>query len=146
MADYVFGIRTLLLNAGVISASATVQTADWSLFFEGLPKSPHRAIHVREIGGLINNPKWLLDYVSFQLLVRGENGERNDVRQKCIDCRDTLLGIDAQDINGDRWCGITAIGNIGYMGTDETDRPRYFWNFQLIVEPATNALTNRQPL
>jgi len=79
-------------------------------------------------------------------MVRGGLNEYIDGYQKASDIKDVLLGMGAQTVGGDRWDGVTGMGDILYLGMDENKCHRFSVNFRIIIEPAANALTNREAL
>jgi hypothetical protein len=92
------------------------------------------------------SPKWLLDYRTFQIRTRGMVNDYVLAYQKLEACKDVLLGMQAQVVGGDRWDGITGIGDITFLGRNENDQPELAMNFRLIFEPAASVLTKREPL
>lgn len=137
------GIKDLLVAAGVgIFAAAD----GWSICIGKTVDLPDTLICCRQTGGQTPNPKWLLDYPSVQVIVRGNANGYADAFTKATAVKDVLLGLPSQDLNGDRWVQINGLGDIVDIGVDEKKRPRLAVNFSLILEPAASALTNRQPL
>lgn len=143
MADVAAGIKDLLVTAGVGTFGAA---SGWSIFIEHMPDSPDTSICIYHGPGLTPNPKWAVDYPGIQIIVRGAEGGYVAFRQKAQDVKDVLLGLPSQDLNGDRWVGIWSQGDLASMGVDEKKRPKFSLNFNLIIEPADNALTNREQL
>lgn len=136
-------LRTVLINAGVVSATPT---SSWSVHIGHLPKSPHEVVALSDTGGLTPNPKWLLDYPSVQALVRGAPNSYTTTRTKAIRIKDELLGILSLNVNGNRLVSVTMAGDVAYIGNDQQERPMFSLNFRLIVQPLASADTNRQPL
>lgn len=134
-------IRQLLIDSGVCIETPT---ADWSVHVSDLPAKPIRAVTVVDAGGLNADPAWLLDYRSIQITVRGK--KYTEAYQRMAAVKDVLLGIDAQAFNGDWCCGITSLGDFSFIGNDKNDCPYFTWNCRVILEPADNALTSREPL
>jgi hypothetical protein len=144
MASQAFGAKTILLAAGVGSGTPS---ADWSIHVSKLPATPDRAIAIFDSGGAETaDPRWLLDYRTIQVLVRGGKNDYNLTYNTAAMVKDALLGLEAQVVGGDRWDGVTMIGDITFVSRDDNDRPTLSVNFRIIVEPATNALTNREVL
>lgn len=141
MTDFLLGVQSLLVSAGVGSGTPS---ADWGVHYGTLPTTPDRVIVIRSSGGMEPNPKWLLDYPSLQVIVRGGVNDYITGRAKAQAVKDTLLGLDSQDINGDRWDSITMVGDVTDAGRDENNRPLTTANFKFIIEPASGA--NRLPL
>lgn len=139
------GAKGLLVTAGVGSASPT---SDWGVHVSLMPATPIRAIAIFDTGGTGEgpNPKWLLDYRTIQVQVRGGTNDYEVAYAKIQAVKDVLLGMGAQTVEGDRWDGVTGIGDINFIGRNENDQPILVMNFRVIVEPADNALTQREPL
>lgn len=137
--------KSVLVTASIGSATPS---SDWSIHVSKMPPTPHRAIAIHDTGGSENpNPKWLLDYRTFQVHVRGGVNDYAAAYDKIAAVKDVLLGITAfVHSGGDRWDGVTCIGDITFIGRDENDRPSLVLNFRAIIEPADNATTNREPL
>lgn len=144
MASQAIGAKSVLLAASVGSGTPT---ADWSIHVSKMPATPDRAIAIFDSGGAETaNPQWLLDYRTIQVQVRGGPGDYEAAYNMAANVKDALLGLPAQTVGGDRWDGVTMIGDITFMARDENDRPMLSVNFRIIIEPATNGLTNREPL
>lgn len=109
---------------------------------------PDQQVVVVDTPGQESNPKWLLDYVHFQILVRGaKQGGYESAYAKAQKAFDILLGIPPQTVLGDRWDGITSMGGRpSLIGQDVNARPLISANFRIIIEPAASAETNREPL
>lgn len=116
----------------------------WSVFLSKLPDSPDEVISLFDSGGLAPNPKWLLDYPDISVIVRGKTYQATFDKMKAV--KDALLGLPAQVINGDRWDGVTQIGEFAFVGYDNKDRPQFSTTFRVILEPADAAGDNRSPL
>lgn len=139
------GAKGLIVAAGVGSATPT---ADWGVQISTIPALPIRTIAIFDTGGTGEGPnaKWLLDYRTFQVQVRGNVNDYVLAWSKMEACKDVLLGMIPQVIGGDRWDGVTGIGDITFLGRNENDQPMLSMNFRLIYEPAASALTKREPL
>lgn len=140
MTDPAVSVKDLLVAGG---AGTFAATSGWSIHVGKLPATPNTAISVMQTGGLAPNPKWLLDYPSIQVMVRGAANGYVAARAKAQKVKDILLGIASQDLNGDRLVQINQIGDIASIGFDDSNRPLFTLNFRLIVEPATSIDSNR---
>ncbi len=140
--DPLIGIRDKLVVAGV-GHWQNVPTNGWTIVIGRLPATPDQAVGIVGTGGPPPNPKFLLDYPTLQVLIRG--GEQGYVaaRGKIQLVKDTLLGLPSQDVNGDRWVQINMVGDINPLGYDEKNRPLFSANFQMIILPASSAQSNR---
>lgn len=134
------GVKDKLQTAGVGTWKAS---SGWNLTIGQLPKAPDTAAAIILGPGLPANPKYLLDYPSVQVLLRGDANGYVEAANKIQLVKDTLLGLPSQDVAGNRWVMITMIGDIIPLGFDEGKRPLFSANFQFTIEPATNAATNR---
>lgn len=139
-------IRTLLLQAPPVVGA--VLTADWGTSISKMPTTPIRVVGIFDTGGIgAPNPALLLDFPTVQIQVRGNPADNAIVYSKAKEIKDRCLGAPSQDISGDRLVSVGMISDITFMGRDESnDQPSYSINFRLIVEPATNALTQRIPI
>jgi hypothetical protein len=138
------GAKTLLVAASV---GSNTPSADWAIHVSKMPDRPDRVIAIFDSGGTENpNPKWLLDYRSIAVQVRGKVSDYALAYNKALEVKDALLGLPAQTVGGDRWDGVTMISDIAFVGRNENDQPILSLNFRIIIEPADNALTNRDEL
>lgn len=92
-----------------------------------------------------SNPKWLIDFPSIQVRVRGVKGTYLATWLEAKAVKDIILGIDSFDTeaNGDRIVSITSASDIGFIGRDENQRPEFSMNFNTIVEPFASSDTSR---
>jgi len=135
-------VSSLLITAGV----GVDGDSGWVVKVGKLVTQPNTCIAVYDAPGEAPDPKWLLDYPYFQVMIRGEVDDYAGAYQKAKDVKDVLLGVNAQVVNNDRFDGIIGIGDIAFLKYDEKSRPLFSVNFKAFLEPATSALTNRQPL
>lgn len=136
-------LKDILADAGFTFGGA----AEWSVWIGKQPTSPSRAITIYDSGGLAPNPKWLLDYPSVQIKMRGGPNDYDVVYTMARQVRDRLLGIASYTAdNGDRIVHVNAIGDVAFTGWDDQSRPEFVFNFRMIIEPAPDAYTNREPL
>lgn len=126
------------------SVGARAAQSGWGIFAGKAPLTPDTVITLYNTGGLVPNPKWLLDYPSIQAIIRGAKSGGAATYDKAREVRDTLLGCDSQTINGERLVAINMVGDIATLGFDDNNREMYSVNFSLIVEPAAGL--NRVPL
>lgn len=143
MADIAEGAKDLLEAAGVGTFAAT---SGWAIYLSKYPAAPNTVIAIYNSGGRAPNPKWALDYPSLNIQVRGAKNGYQAAVTKVQEVKDVLLGLDSQDINGDRWVSVTMPGEPAFLGYDDDNRPMFSLNFRLIIEPAVTALSNRQAL
>jgi len=132
------GAKTLVEPHALISG--------WQIEIGVMPDQPDKVISISDTGGLEPNPKWLIDYPTLQVMVRGNVSGYLDTFIEAKAVKDLLLGVTSQDISGDRWVSITQNGDLGFIGRDEDQRPLFSVNFALIIEPQVVANSNRLPL
>ena len=134
------GLKDLLVAAGVGVFKAET---GWTIQIGREPTEPDTAISIWETGGFPPSSAWLLDFPTAQIRVRGARNGYQAARSKMRDVKDALLGIDSQDLNGDRWVAINMLSDIVWLGYSEEELPQFTANFQLIIQPATTALSSR---
>lgn len=137
------GIKDILVDASV---GVFNTTSGWSITIGELPPDPDTCMTIYDTGGRSPNPKWLLDYPSVQVMIRGGVSGYVAAETKAKQVKDVLLGFQSQDLNGDRWVSITMPGDVAFVGYDENKRPMFSANFRLIIEPAASVDTNRTAL
>lgn len=144
MAAPAVHMKNRLVSLGYSEGSGS---GDWRLYVGVQPKIPDRVITLYDAGGLAPNPRWLLDYPSVQIRVRGNQGDYNNAWEQAKKVRNLLLGVASYTAgDGDRIVSVTAIGDIAFMGLDDSQRPEHVCNLRLIIEPATDVNTQREPL
>ncbi len=95
------------------------------------------------------NPKWLVDYPSFQVRVRGTQmagGAGPLAMTQRI--KNILLGVQSRDITGARLVSVTMAMDIMQLGISDNEAVIYVMNFNAIIEPLpeSNPSTTRLPL
>jgi len=142
MADIEAIVSAILVAAGIGVLNAT---SGWSIHYGKASDSPDTTITITHTGySQSSNPKWLLDYPSVQIIVRGSPSDRQAAKNKIIAIREALLGIPAADVTGGRIDGITEISGIAPLGFDAKQRPLFSCNMRIIFEPSSG--TYRVPL
>lgn len=116
----------------------------WSLYVGKQVPEPDATVTFYDTQGRSPNPKWAVDFPSIQAMIRGEPNSYGPAWTKAREVRDFLLGINSQTINGDIWVSITCPGDVGFIGYDDTKRPSFSVNFNLIIEPSL--VGNREAL
>jgi len=134
MTDIAVGIKDVLEVASVGTFGATT---GWGIFISREPDTDQdTVITIYNTGGEDPNPRYLLDFPSVQVRVRGDRGGYQAAHTKAVDIRDALLGLPSQLLNGDQWVAVNEIGSINQLGYDENDRPLFTLNYGLIIQPA----------
>ncbi len=136
------GVKDVLVAANV----GTFNSGSWQIHVSKQPLEVDQSITIYDAGGLAPYPKWLLDFPSVQIIVRGLENSYETTYNKTKEVKDALLGLPSQDINGDRWVSVTMIGEMASLGYDEKQRPEFALNLRLIIEPADAAGDYRDPL
>lgn len=143
MSNYAVGLKDLLETASV--GTFNVATG-WGIFIGKQSEKLDTAITIYNTGGLPPNPKWLIDNPTAQVMIRGAANGYEAAHSKAVECKDALLGLPSQTLNGDRWDAINITGDLNELGFDEKNRPLFSINLRMIIEPAASLLTNRDPL
>ncbi len=118
----------------------------WTPKVGKLVSSPDKVAVFYDTGGQNPNPRWLVDYVMVQCIVRALPNDYGAGWTKIREIRDYWLGFESADLAGERWVSVSCQGDIGFINYDDKERPTFSVNFRIIIEPATNALTPREPL
>lgn len=119
-------------------------------WFAGVGKliqDPDKQVVVCDTGGYKPNPKWLLNSPTIQVMVRGEPHQYSAAYAKSKEVSDNLLGCDPFVTAGsNRWDGVNGIGDITYVGSDDSHRPIFSINFRITYEPTTSMSSARESL
>lgn len=143
MANIAKDMRDYLVSEGIIEAANSGN--DWSGFVAEEPNSEKATVTFYNTGGRTPNVKWLIDYPSVQVRVRGlKNGYENS-RAKIQEIKDKLIGLPSQMVGSTWWVSVAGMGDIIDMPF-ENSRPIHVMNFRLIVEPPAGAGVTRQAL
>lgn len=137
------GIKDLLVAAS-LGTFNTPPSGAWPIYISKLPAEGDQCIAIFDTGGLDPDPKWLLDYPDITVMVRAKGFV--DCNTKIRNICSKLHGLFSQVVNGDKWVSLVQQGGIANAGHDEKDRQLMTVSFRLIIEPATDAYTNRSPL
>lgn len=135
--------KDLLVAAGIGTFGGT---SGWVIRLNKEEDSPHTHITIYDTGGKEPNPRYLLDYPSLQIRVRGSTADPQAARNKAKEVKDALLGLPSQDVNGNRWVSVLGLGDIQHLGFDEQGRILFVVNFSLILQPDQTGSENRIPL
>ena len=126
---------------------AHVAISNWQLEISTMPDTPDDIIMISDTVGLEPNPKWLLDFPSCQVMVRGSVSDYLNTYREAKAVKDILLGVTSFTTgDGDRIVAINMQGDLGFIGRDESMRPMFVINFALIIEPQVVANSNRLAL
>ncbi len=124
-----------------------VGTSGWQLEVGTFPDTPDRVIMISDTGGFEPNPKWLLDFPTVQVQVRGKANGYLDTFREAKAVKDLLLGITSfTSADNDRWVAINQNGDMAFIGRDDGMRPLFTINFAIILEPQVVGNSNRLAL
>ena len=124
-----------------------VGISGWQVEIGAMPLEPNKVIMISDTVGLDGNPRYLLDFPTIQIMVRGDANGYMEAFREAKAVKDIILGVDSYNTaNGDRMVSITQNGDIGFIGRDESMRPMWTGNYALIIEPQTVANSNRVAL
>jgi hypothetical protein len=133
----------LLVAAAVGASSGTV----WPIKTGRLLDTPDAQIALYDTPGINPNPKFLLDFPTFMVTVRGPKDDYEAAYNKIRAIRDVFLGMDPHNFgNGDRWDGVTGMGDINFLQWDDNSRPLFTANYRVIYEPASSVGSHRESL
>lgn len=128
----------------LLSASVVGGSTGWTLKIGKQVAEPDKTITFYDTGGQSPNPRWAVDFVMVQAMIRGEPNAYGPAWAKAREVRDALLGRDSSTEGTDRWVSITCPGDVGFVGYDDAQRPMLSVNFRIIIEPS--AVGNREAL
>ncbi len=127
--------------------AAHVAVSLWVIEIGTMPDTPDRIIVLTDTGGIEPNPKWLLDFPTVQVMIRGNANGYLDTFREAKAVKDLLLGIDSfTSADGDRWVSLTQNGDMAFIGRDDGMRPLFTINIAIILEPQLVANSNRLAL
>ncbi len=124
-----------------------VGVSGWQIEIGAMPATPDRIIMISDTGGLDPNPKWLLDFPTIQIMIRGIVSGYLVTAREAKAVKDIILGVASfTTAEGDRWVSANMNGDLGFIGRDENMRPMFSVNFALIIEPQVVSNSNRLAL
>ena len=125
-------IKDMLVESGVGAFGAT---SGWAIYVGEEPPSPDTCITIYDTGGFDPNPKFLLDFPTIQIRIRGNENGFVDAYNKAQQIKDSLLGRAVEVRNATRYDGIWMTSDITYIGTDDRNRPVFVTNWRIAREP-----------
>ena len=135
-----------VMLSGLVPNTIVGGSTGWILKVGKLVDSPDQVAVFYDTGGQNPNPRWLVDFSMVMVQVRGTANNYGSTYTKIRQVRDALLGLDSQDVGSDRLVSIICMGDIGFLSYDDAQRPLFSVNFRVIIEPATDSITQREPL
>lgn len=122
----------------------------WGVYIGKKPEAPahDRVVVLYDAPGGTPEYKWLIDYPSVQIRVRGGPNDYEAASIKAKEVQGILIGRESYDAsNGDRIVSISGMGDVSFDGWDDKSRPEFILNIALIIEPsAANTPTQREAL
>lgn len=140
-------MKDLLVTKGYRFKGTNSNSLDWDIWIGKQPNEPDRAITIYDSGGQNLNPRWLLDYPTVQVRVRGGQGDYAVAGNKAKEIQNLLVGQESYTAaNTDRIVHVNALGDVGFVGWGDKDRPEFVFNLRLIIEPYSQTASNRESL
>jgi len=126
------GIKAILVDEGVLPGNPA-----WTVELGNLLDA-NRTIGIMDSGGRAAEPVLSIDYPTVQILMLGADGPTGypDAYAKLEEIRSVLLGIPAGHSAYPELTMCNQIGHIVPLGRNDSGRPKFSLNFQLITEPA----------
>lgn len=126
------GIKAILVAEGVLPGSPT-----WKVELGNLLDA-NRSIGIMDSGGRPPEPVLSIDYPTVQILALGDAGPAGYTEAWAMleAIRSELLGIPAGHAAFPELTMCNQIGHIVPLGRNDSGRPKFSLNFQLITEPA----------
>lgn len=113
---------------GITSLALTFTT---DLFVSEMPAEPDGCVCVYDTGGDPPQPDNVYKKPSVQVRVRGAKGGYLIAHALAQSIQDVLHGTANYTINGARYIGIWAVGDVLFVGYDDNHRPLLTANFRL---------------
>lgn len=119
----------------LLNAATPDITTGWHFATGRLVATPDKMVVVANSGGRSPEPVIAQNYPSIQIMVRGAkgSGSYDDAYLKAIACRSALLGIPSRPAAYENLSSVTGIGDVTPLGYDDSDRPLFSVNLQLIT-------------
>lgn len=131
---------------GLVPTTIINGSTGWVSKIGNMVDQPAKLVVFYDTGGQPPNPRWLVDFSTVMVQVRGSVNDYNGAYTKIRQVRDSLLGIESQDVGSDRLVSVVCQGDIGFLSYDDAQRPLFSVNFRVIIEPADDSITQREPL
>ena len=114
--------------------SAGLGTAGDTFYLDRGPADPKKIVAIVRDSGTWRpaNDSTKEYYPNVQILVRGTRGANKGIWNFCVQIRDALISIRPMSINGSWYGGVMCRSGPASIGPDESDRPVYSINFNLI--------------
>jgi len=96
-----------------------------------MPANPDQCVCIYDTGGYDPGVNYTYEKPTIQIRIRGAKGDYLTAHGLSQDIRDTLSGEHNYEINGARYIGIWAEGDVLFVGYDDNHRPILTVNFRL---------------
>lgn len=113
------------------SSECGVGTFGTDIFIGIMPETPDACICISDASGLKPESRYEWEYPGLQVLVRKAEGNYVTAREKIIQIKDCLHGLNNRTINGTIYKMIVAAHEPLYLGVDGINRPMFSINFEL---------------
>jgi len=115
----------------MVATSSLGLTFATDLFISEMPQTPDECVCVYDTGGDDPGTEFTYERPTLQVRVRGARGGYLNAHGLAQEIRDVLNGQHNYTINGARYIGIWAVGDIIFVGYDDNHRPELTVNFRL---------------
>jgi len=101
------------------------------LFVSEMPTTPDACVCIYDTGGEDPEVNYTYERPHVQVRVRGDKGGYETAQELAQSIRDTLSGTADYTINGARYVGMWALGDVMFIEYDDNQRPEFTVNFRL---------------
>lgn len=123
------GLQNILLAVPALVAQ------DWKILIGRLVDAPDKQVVIMNSGGLAGESNIAIDYPRIQIIVRGPKGSggQEEAWSRLDMIKQVLVGIPSAPALMPTLTSCVPVGEITYAGYDDSGRPLYTQNLQLIV-------------
>jgi hypothetical protein len=107
------------------------------LFVSKMKEDVNQCVCIYDGPGGSPEANYDLDYPTVQVRVRGNRMAYREAYALANDIKQLLHGMTNETINGTRYIEIVCSGDIMHIGYDESERPIFSVNFDIMRTPAT---------
>lgn len=129
MASPARDIASLLQTLGV-------GTEGTDIFLGRIPEETDLSMALFDLPGIGPDPRWKRDDVLVQIVVRGNRNEYQTTYNFAQSVKDALLACNPTTINGSLYSLIVMLGDVGFIGYDDDQRPKFLMNFRVVRDNA----------
>ena len=135
-------IAQILDDLSDLSGNPDIGTQGTEIFVSEQPNLETLTISIYDTGGPEPNPKFLRDFPSVQIVVRGTVRGYQVAYAKAQNIKDLLLGKDPTLVDDSNYVSFRMLGDIISLGKVD-DRPLLALNFLLVIDQAVVGNSNR---